>query len=313
MSDIRQMPLFPAQPLSPDDINRHTALNATLLLFENYLVKEGKSQHTIKAFAADMHLFAEYTSGITPVGQYTTTHINQFLHWMEFGRGIPCSRKTYARRVTTIKVYFKWLYSIGSIPHDPARAVLQRSGPAPLSHVLTPEQIAAAMDFSQRMKRGDEVDFRPEMLFRLLLDTGIKKGEAMTLQPGDVDRSSAQSPILSIKHKVKNIYKERRIELDPEWVKLMEVYLGQYQPKDSLFNCTARNLEYILTDIGEGAEIPFKLSFEVMRWSCAVRDYRSGMEEELIREKLGLSRTSWYETGAKIKRLALEQAGGEFE
>ncbi|MCA9913292.1 MAG: hypothetical protein KC496_08075 [Anaerolineae bacterium] len=53
--------------------------------------------------------------------------------------------------------------------------------------------------------------------------------------------------------------------------------------------------------------MPFKLSFEGMRWTMAVRDWRSGMEEETIREKMGLSATSWYETSNKIRRLVSKQ------
>ena len=36
----------------------------------------------------------------------------------------------------------------------------------------------------------------------------------------------------------------------------------------------------------------------------AVQDYRADIDEERIREKLGLSKVSWYETGDKIKRLS---------
>ena len=45
----------------------------------------------------------------------------------------------------------------------------------------------------------------------------------------------------------------------------------------------------------------------MLRWTCAVRDYRAGVDPNTIREKLGLSEISWYETFAKIKRLADEQ------
>ena len=110
--------------------------------------------------------------------------------------------------------------------------------------------------------------------------------------------------MLLIKYKVRNVYKERKIEVGVEWVKLLDLYLQQYGLTDVIFNCTARNLEYILTDIGEQADIPVKLSFEIMRWTCAVHDYLGGLEEEEIREKLGLSETSWYETSNKIKKLA---------
>jgi len=308
MTDIRQMPLFATQPLSPEDINRHTALKDTFNLFTLHLALEGKSQHTVKAFASDMQLLADYTDGATQIGRYTTTNLNQFLDWLEHGRGVPCSRKSYARRVTTLKVYFKWLHTIGAIIHDPAKAVLQRSGPAPLSYALTRNEIARVLDAAQRVKKGEEIDFRPEMLFRLLLDTGIKKGEAMTLTPKDIDLLNPRHPFVMIKHKVKNQYKERKIDLEPDWITLLDLYLDQYDRRDMIFNCTSRNLEYILTDLGEAAGIDAKLSFEVMRWTCAVRDYRNGVDEQSIREKLGLSEASWYETSAKIKKLAESQA-----
>jgi integrase/recombinase XerD len=162
------------------------------------------------------------------------------------------------------------------------------------------------------MRKGEEQDYRPEVLLRLLLDTGVKKSEAMLLTADHIDRLNPNQPVLIVRHKTRNVYRERRIDLDIEWVKVLDLYLFQYGIKDHtpFFNCTSRNLEYILTDIGEGGGIPVKLSFEMLRWTCAVRDYRRGMEEDAIREKLGLSRITWHETGTKIKRLSemLDQA-----
>ena len=87
-------------------------------------------------------------------------------------------------------------------------------------------------------------------------------------------------------------------------MRLLDRYARQYQLEDRLFTCTSRNLEYILTEIGVRAGAPFKLSFEALRWTMALRDHIAGVEDERIREKLGLSRISWYETGDKIRRLA---------
>lgn len=305
MSDIRQMSLFPTQPLTPDEINRHTALTDTLKLFRAYLQREGKSEHTVKAFESDLELLAQHSGAQTQIGHFTTTTLNAFLHWLEHGRGVPCSRKSYARRVTTLKVYFKWLHGIGALAHDPAKAVLQRSGPAPLAEILTPDEIEAILDFAPGMKKGDEVDFRPEFIFRLLLETGIKKSETMRLTEADFDRSNPRRPFLMVRHKVRNVYKERKVALEPDLLKLLDVYVGQYTPKETLFDCTSRNLEYILTDMGAGAGIATKLSFEMLRWTCAVRDYVQGMDEQLLREKLGLSEASWHETGQKIRKLAV--------
>ncbi|MBL8154143.1 MAG: site-specific integrase [Anaerolineae bacterium] len=303
MTDLRQMPLFENQPATTADLNTHTQLQHTVTLFQQYLLKEGKSQHTLNAFTSDLQLLADFCGSDHAIGDFTTTRLNEFLHWLEFERGVPCSRKSYARRVTTLKVFFKWLHSVAAIPHDPAKVVLQRSGPAPLSYALNPDEIRAAILAARGMRKGEEIDTRPELLLRLILDTGVKKSEAMTIKPADVDRLNPNRPILTIRHRVRNIFKERRIDLDPDWVRLMDAYLVQYALSDTLFNCTARNLEYVLEDVGEAAGIPHKLSFEMLRWTCAVRDMQAGLDDAFIRDKLGLSPVSWVETRAKARRL----------
>lgn len=299
----RQLPLF--EPVSPEDLNEQTALKHTVSLFQAHLTKEGKSEYTVKAFTADLHLLGEYAGDEEPIGEFTTESLNNFLEWLEHGRGVPCSRKSYARRVTTLKVYFKWLKAIKALADDPAKAVLQRSGPAPLATILSADELADALAYARSVGRGEKPDSRPEMLLRLILDTGIKKGEAVRLMQGHINRENPQEPAMIIKHKVRNVYKERWIMLDPEWLRLLDQYLAQYQPKDDLiFNCTARNLEYVLSDISDGAGLTTKISFEMLRWMCAVRDYQQGMEPAQIRDKLGLSEASWVETFGKIKQLA---------
>ncbi len=88
---------------------------------------------------------------------------------------------------------------------------------------------------------------------------------------------------------------------------MLDEYLEQYQPPDTIFDCTARNLEYILHDVATAAGIEGKVSFEILRWTSAVRDYRRGVDLDELREKMGLSRISWRETSDKIIRLATLQ------
>jgi len=306
MSDIRQMPLFPSLPASEADLNLHSRLRDTVTLFQRHLLREGKSEHTVKSFTSDLQLLMEHGGDEMAIGSFNTTDLNGFLDWMEHGRGVPCSRKTYARRVTTLKVFFKWLNEIEAIPHDPARSVLQRSGPAPLAEILSHDDVSSVMSFAHGLRRGEKPDARPEMLFRLLLDTGIKKAETMRLTLENVRRDNP--PTIIVKHQsAKNVYKERIIALESAWLPVLDEYIPQYKVANSIITCTARNLEYILEDLSTGAGIDAKISFEMLRWTCAVRDFRAGVDGNTIREKLGLSEISWYETFAKIKRLAEEQ------
>jgi integrase/recombinase XerD len=300
--------LFPTLPTKPEEITHKTAFKHTLELFQQHLMKEGKTQHTIKAFTSDLHLIMEHLGEDKPLGEFTTTNLNEFLRWMEVGRGVPCSRKTYARRVTTLKVYFKWLAKLGAVQIDPAAPVLQRSGQAPLSDILAEDEISAALSFTYMLRIAEKPDARPTLLLRLLLETGIKKSETERLLLKDIMRLNKHEAVLTIKHaSPKDIYKERRMLLSADFLDVMDEYVSQYRLKETLFNCTTRNLEYILEDIGKGAGLEKKPSFEMLRWTCALRDYQAGIDAEAIREKLGLSKISWVETFAKIKRLAGEQ------
>lgn len=305
MSALRQLPLFPDQPASEDDLNRLTPLKYTIALFQLHLINDGKTEHTVKAFTSDLHLLAERAGEDMPIGQFTTSTLNEFLHWLEYGRSIPCSRKSYARRVTTLKVYFKWLRAISAIDIDPALPVLQRSGQAPLSEILDEREVTMAMAVADNLRIADKPDARPALLLRLLLETGIKKSESGRIASTDVLRLSKDEAYILVKHaSAKDIYKERRIEVSTELIDVLDEYLGQYRVSDMLFTCTTRNLEYILEDIGVQAGLDRKPSFEMLRWTCAVRDYANGVDPDAIREKLGLSKISWVETFDKIKRLA---------
>ena len=102
-----------------------------------YLQDQGKSPHTVKAFLADLRLFAGFFPPNQTIAAITTENINSFLGWLESGRGVSCSPKSLARRVTSIKAFFRWLFQNGRIPSDPAEKVLQKTVISPLPEVLT--------------------------------------------------------------------------------------------------------------------------------------------------------------------------------
>lgn len=306
----RQLPLFPHG--SEHALTQYSALSEAIPPFLEYLRQEGRSPHTISAFNSDLRLALEFFGDDTEIGNITITKLNRFMQWIETGRGVPCSRKTYARRVTTLKVFFKFLNNEGILPDNPAEALLQRSGAAPLQPILSDDAINELLAQTAALRVAEKPDARPDLLLRLLLDTGIKKGECMKLTPEHIERKDPDNPILIVRHKKPNdVYKERRIPLDPDWLNVLDEYMDQYDPSDTIFDCTARNLEYVLRDVATAAGIDDRVSFEILRWTSAVRDYRHGVDLEQLREKMGLSRISWRETSDKVIRLAAIQMQGE--
>lgn len=300
----KQLPLFSSD--THHALTRHSTLAEALGPFQEHLRLEGKSTHTIEAFSSDLRLAIEFFGGDMVLNDFTTPKLERFMEWIEFGRGVPCSRKSYARRVTTLKVFFTFLRSEEILPDNPAAALLQRSGAAPLQPVLTESEIARLLAQTHALRTADEPDARPDLLLRLLLDTGIKKGECMALTSEHVDRTDPQAPVLVVRHRRRSdVYKERKIALDPDWLDVLDEYLAQYRPPDTIFDCTARNLEYILADVAEAAGVTTRVSFETLRWTCGVREYERGVDLDDLREKFGLSRISWRETSDKIQRLSV--------
>ncbi len=285
-------------------ITAKTLLPAAINGWEMYLADQGRSPNTLKAFLSDVRLLTQYIAPDRAIGAITTEELNKFFEWMEKERDIPCSPKTLSRRITSVKSFFRWLHQFGIIAPDPAERVLQRSAISPLPQVLTESEYEAVLLAADRHRRETKSDARPYTLLSLLLITGIKKSECLGIHINHIDLDAKNGPHVFIRYaSPANRYKERKINLEGDWITTYNEYLTQYQPVDQLFPWSPRRLEYLLEDIGEEAGLSKHLSFDMCRWTCALRDYQSGMEGDKIRQKIGVSKIQWRELFIKIKQL----------
>jgi site-specific recombinase XerD len=281
-----------------------TTLLPTIKGWEMYLQDQGKSIYTIKAFVGDLNLLASYSPADITLGKITTADLNHFLNWLQNGRGIPCSPKSYARRITSLKSFFRWLFSNAIIPTDPAEKIVQKSVISPIPIVLTEEEIAQVMLTAKALRSAKKPDARPFTLLFLLLTTGIKKGECLGINLNHVELDDAAGPFVYIRYSgSQNRYKERKIDLSSEWVEAYQEYLKQYQPMDQLFPWSPRRLEYILEEVGNVAGLAKHLSFDMCRWTAVLSDWQDNVDRDLIRQKLGISKIQWREISQKLAKL----------
>ena len=184
MSQPRQLPLF--LPQQEAEINRHTllsaipaALPATPATFRQVWLhlaclhlRPGVAGPTCARRSAAGRLYDGTSARVSRPGWSTAA-------------ACPAAVNPGRDASPTLKVYFAWLRSLDAIDHDPAAAIAQRSGPAPLASVLTPAERARALAAAKHAGVGERADARPELLLRLLLETGIKKGETARLRRED--------------------------------------------------------------------------------------------------------------------------------
>lgn len=296
-----------ATPDLPPPLRAHSPLADAIAAFDEYMVRKGFSENTIKAFQNDLKFLSEYLGSDTKLYHITTQALDDFLPWLAENRGVHFSAKTQARRITTMKVFFGWLHGVGVIGVDPAEPLVQVQARTPLPIILRDSDVRTLLLKAQDISRAREnPDARPYLLVSLLLQTGIKKSECARLMLDDIDISQPQSPSVTIRYREERYkHKNRTLGLTATFTPAFQQYLEQYKPKELLFECTPRNLEYVLEELGELAGIRYvQVGFETLRWTCAVRDFRNGMPEEQLRQKLGLSKISWRETSEKLRLLA---------
>ncbi len=293
-------------PLPPLDAESSLAAGAGG--FDDHLARQGKTENTRRAFMSDLRLLGRWLGMDRSLSTITTDDLRRFLSWMLEYRSRPCSAKTYARRVTTLKVFFAWLAESGVLTHDPAQVLVHRRAASPLPLVLSDAQVDALLAEARRRAKDD--DSRPELLVRLLLDTGLKKGELARLRLEDL-APDAEPPTLLVRYDSQRWRsKERRVAFSPAVRPLLAAYRGRYAPQERLFECTARNLEYVLEDLVQAADLPERTGFETLRWTSALRAYRAGEDTEDLRVKLGLSPVTWAETERKLSLLSDGVGGG---
>ncbi|NMC80246.1 MAG: site-specific integrase [Chloroflexi bacterium] len=288
-------------------ITAQTLLPPVIRAWEIYLKDQRRSPYTVKAFIGDLQLLATFLPPDLPIGAITTNDLNHFLDWLQNNRGVPCSPKSLARRITSIKAFFRWLHNNAAILTDPAEKVVQQSVISPLPIVLTPEEEQKVLEIAEAYHQAKKPDTRPLCLLLLLLQTGIKKGECLAIAPNHIDLDSPSGPFLFVRYQnPSSRYKERKISLTPEWIEIYHEYLAQYNPNERLFPWSPRRLEYLLEDLGKEAGLDKHLSFDMCRWTSALNDWRSSMEHEKIRQKLGISKIQWREISLKLRKLAGE-------
>jgi len=180
----------------------------------------------------------------------------------------------------------------------------------PLPELLTDEQADRALQAARQYSEEERLDIRPLAVIMLVLETGIKKSECMALTVHDIVRDPRAIEIRYAKKHLK--FKERTLPISAECLAVLDAHIARYELTDKLFPCTGRNLEYLLTGKVASRAGLTTLTFEMLRWTCAMRDFREGrLNDEQLQHKYGLSPIGWTEMAAKLRRVPESSTEGE--
>ena len=287
-----------ASVASAPTLTTASTLGACALPYQEYLRRTDHTAYTITCFLSDLRLLTDFLGRETPLRTITGETLSDWLGHLRWDRATPPAPKTMARRATFLKNFFGWLAKEEILSDDPSRRIVLTRPTPPLPELLYEDEVA-------RLEQAAAHDPRCQLLVMTLLATGLKKEELMAVALRHVDVSNPDEPALEVHFPGQaKRRRERRMALPAGWTAVYQRYMERYQPRERLFECTDRNLNYVLAAAVKRAGIAKRVTLQLLRDIFAVRQLRAGVTLDELREKLGLSEEAWYEIAEKYRKLA---------
>jgi integrase/recombinase XerC len=161
---------------------------AALAAFETHLaVERDLSAHTVRAYLADVTSLATHAArlGITEPGGLDLRTLRS---WLANQQVTGRSRTTLARRATAARVYTAWLARTDRSDADHGASLGSPKARRTLPPVLRADEAAELVGGPAGPADDDPVGMRDAAMLELLYATGIRVGELVALDVGDVDR-----------------------------------------------------------------------------------------------------------------------------
>ncbi|NLF04419.1 MAG: tyrosine recombinase XerC [Actinomycetales bacterium] len=166
------------------------SLESALAAFDSHLRAQRRlSEHTVRAYRGDLGQLFDFVaeSGVT---QLADIDLGLLRAWLATMSARSLSRATLARRGAAVRTFFEWACRAGHVPTDPAARLVSARPDRTLPTVLTAGDAATFLDAARgRVDEGDPdpVHLRDWAALELLYATGVRVGELVGADLGDVD------------------------------------------------------------------------------------------------------------------------------
>ena len=274
--------------------------------FDQELTRLGMADNTRKTYVKAVRLLARYLGPSRTLSQIAPDDLRRFQAWVEQKAQSP---KTAEFKLTAVRRFFLALYEAGILPANIAADMYPTKAQTPLPVVLHQAQAERIRRIvAEKAARLDEPDVRPALLITLLLDLGLRLGEVQRLNFDDVDVSNPLRPVVHVRYSEQRHQAKRRTLLAPPALSDLMRRYAQHHPlppgESRLLPYSRRILQYWVARVGEEASLHRTLTPNTLRWTFAVEQFKSGVDPETLRKRLGLAPRGWRDVEAKLKLLA---------
>lgn len=246
--------------------------------FMLYCSSKNLSRKTLGSYEQTLKLFVAYLKNefqIEEVKKVQSGHIRQYIKYLrERGKytvvnkeeskqsNHPENRKDYKKELSTttianyirnIKVFFNYLYTVErEIPKNPVEKIENPKIERKMKKTLKPEELKRVFgQFETSTFHG----YRNQVITRILLDTGMRIGECLSILPEHIDFQHKSIHITNAKNKNERFvyFSFKSANELKQWLR----YKDRYSESPFMFPTTkgtqlnVRNFERALRDAGE--------------------------------------------------------------
>ncbi len=148
-------------------------------------VEKGSSEHTLRAYATDLRMFAEFLAGRgRALGDADVRDVRGFLATLQI-RGL--ARSTVARRTAAVRSFYKFLVREGIQKTNPTSALRSPRRERKLPSFLTVSEVTQLLEAPDG---AGWTGLRDRAILETLYGAGLRVSELVGLDHEDVDLSS---------------------------------------------------------------------------------------------------------------------------
>ena len=273
---------------------------------QHLIVEKGFSQNTSSAYRNDLSQFVEFLQ-YNGVGggrnsdsmDWTAVDVetlNRYITDLKERKGYR--NATAARKVASVKSFFGFLAENGIITEDPTESLGTPKVGRSLPKYLTADEVSRLLD--EGYKHGTNEGQRDAVMMELLYATGLRVGELVSLNLGDVNTEESYVRCLGkgSKERIVHLYPKALLELKKYMKTARPVMLGKRKEEQALFvnhrgeRLTRQWVWSVLKNYAQAAGIKSSITPHTLRHSFATHLLQNGASLRHVQELLGHSSIS---------------------
>lgn len=267
-------------------------MDASIRSFLDHLKTERRcSEHTLRSYEDDMLVFERFLEETRSAGgdpsptSADARRLRRYSAWLS-GRGYAAS--TVARRLASLRSFFRHMRRNGEVAADPAAALRNPKQPRRLPKLLRVDEVVMLLD---SIPTADTLGIRDRAMFETLYGGGLRVSEVVGLDLDDLDLDEELTRVRG---------KGKRERLSPigsmavHWIRLyMKVRTPRSALERGLFlnrygdRLTSRSVGRLLEEHLARAGIRTEASPHTLRHSFATHLLDRGADLRSVQELLG--------------------------